>query len=327
MTNRPSPSRPSRPAAPRGGFTIIELAVVVLIIGILVALLFPAIRGAMRAARDAEVVTEMSTLDKAIVDFKARFGVEPPSFIVIYEQGDDGTSMTPDPGWGADTGSPLPETEDAYRRASRAVIRQMWPEFDFSYAAFGGEVDLNDDGDETDVLILTGVEALVFFLGGRADFIDTDGDGTDESYSPVGFAANPRAPFDTTGNRVGPFHEFDISRLVDLDDDGMPELVDPLPSQTEPYAYVSSYEGRGYQPWGLDDTASTAIDNDLYGLDDIYYEDDALTHPQNPGSYQLISPGEDFEFGDGGVYNGEGVGAARPFERDNITNFKGGRLN
>lgn len=331
MTTRSAllPSADSRLPLPayRRGFTIIELAVVVLIIGILVALLFPAISGAMRTARDAQVVTEMSALDKAIVDFKSRFGIEPPSFMVLYEEGDD---------WAV--GNPAGVVSDEQHRASRAIIRQMWPEFDFTYGG-GGNIDLNDNGTDDEVLILNGAECLVFFLGCGTEQVDTDGDGTDDAWATLGFAANPQDPFSTGGNTVGPFHEFSSDRFVDIDGDEMPEYVDPLPEQTAPYIYVSSYDGRGYQPFGLDYDCAvpsnpTTTDDELPSstLTDIYYlswTDECTNKPLNPNTFQIISPGEDGEYGTGGLYNGESVGSAagRAYERDNITNFKGGRLN
>ncbi len=325
--NRPAtPSRPHSPAASRGGFTIIELLMVVVIIGILVALLFPALRGAMRNAREMEVVTEMRAFEKAITDFNGRFGVEPPSFMILYEDGDD---------WAPN--NPAGVVSDAQHRASRAIIRQIWPDFNFSV-----DYDLDRDGTtgESGVyVILNGSECLVFFLGGPATFVDTDGDGTSDSYAPQGFAADPGIPFRGGGNRIGPFHEFEVSRLVDIDGDGMPECVDPLPEQDVPYLYLSSYDGRGYQPFGLDfdctgPSGMGNADDELTNgtLADMYYVSytDACTNqPQNPNSFQIISPGEDGEYGTGGLYNGESVGSSsgRAFERDNITNFKGGRLN
>lgn len=326
----PAASRLPHPAprsrARRRGFTIIELLMVVLVIGILVALLFPAINGALVRAREAQVIAEMRSFEKAITDFKSRFGIEPPSFMVLYEDGDD---------WAPD--NPAGAVSDAQHRACRAIIRQIWPDF-----AFGVDYDLNSNGTagESGVhVILNGSECLVFFLGGPAGYVDTDGDMTPDTYVPQGFAANPQAPFAGGGNRIGPFHTFDPNRLVDLDGDQMPECVDPLPEQDAPYLYLSSYEGRGYQPFGLDFdcTGPSGMANGddelmLGTLTDMYYVSytDACTfQPHNPDTHQLISPGEDGEYGEGGVYDGETVGSSanRAYERDNITNFQGGRLN
>ena len=347
MTKR-LPRRPTR--RPRAGFTIIELLMVILIIGILAALLIPAIQAAMARARETEVLTEIKGLEKGILDFKGRYGVDPPSFIVLYEQG---AATGNDPSWAGDSTSP------AHYRASRAIIRQIWPDFDFNTlgdpstntntwpgnpTAGNNSLDLNGNGTEDDVILLNGAECLVFFLGGVTEYpvaLPNNPNG----WAPLGFSANPQYPFARGGNRFGPFVTFDPARLVDLDPvpDGMPEFLDTLSGQELPYQYLSSYEGRGYQPYGLNNTPGDA-DDELgvgFGLTRIYYQSPPFllsdpiptnARPFNPDTFQIISPGRDFEFGSetgmgGGYYNGEGVASDRGFERDNITNFKGGRLN
>lgn len=332
---------------PRGGFTLIELMVVIIVIALLAALLFPAIRGAMLKVREATVVTEMSSFDRSLTEFKSRYGVDVPSFIVLCELGTDWSndwSMTPPSG-----GLP-PGITDAHRRASRAFIRQVWPDFDFSYSATGGRRDFNGDDTATpdDTLVLNGSECLVFFLGGVVRrgatlFPDTAPfpavfANTMKDDALVGFAANPQNPFDSTSsnNRVGPFFTaFSVDRFIDVDNDGMPEYRDGLSGQQRPYVYVSSYGGTGYKPWGADNAPGNADDEipiDAGGarlMNDAYRKDDGTaTGPYlNLQSYQLISPGIDYELGTGGPYNGTGVPSTRLNERDNITNFKSGRLN
>ncbi len=117
--------------------------VVILIIGILAGLLLNGVMAARAAALNAGVVAEMKNLEKAIADFKLKFGEEPPSSIILYEN---------DTGW-ALTGTPTV--------LSRAFIRQIWPQFNF-----GLDRDINGDGDQVDVIALNGAECLVFFLGG-----------------------------------------------------------------------------------------------------------------------------------------------------------------
>lgn len=330
-----------RPAtqSSRGGFTIIELLMVIIIISILVALLFPAIQNGFRSAREAEVVAEIANFDEAITSFKSRYGIDPPSFIVLYEQG----AGVGDPDWSVDTTSGL---TDGHRIASRALIRQMWPDFNFAASR-----DINGDGDSDDYLILNGAECLVFFLGGVCETNVVDNQGNlrpsasagdpIEWWGPLGFSANPNDPFRRGGNRVGPFFgDFvggDGGRLRDVasaapdPDEQMPEYLDPLSSQVNPYLYVSSYDGAGYRPWGRDGTAGN-IDDEIVGLSIHYLQDDGnpsttSTLSYAPQTYQIISPGFDTEYGTGGEYNGELIPSARSFERDNITNFQGGRLN
>lgn len=360
MFNRPCP----RPPVRRGGFTIIELLMVVVIIGILAALLIPAIQRATRVAREAEVLTEIKGLEKGIVDFKNRYGVDPPSFIVLCESAAE---------WAADWGSSPPaqlaadpSLTDAHRRTSRAIIRQIWPEFDFT-----ANHDINGDGATDAAWALNGAECLVVFLGGVPDRIDTNGDGTPDAAAMRGFSANPQRPFDRGGNRIGPFVDFDSDRLIDIDTlrstgrvgGNMLEYLDRIPGQQLPLQYLSSYESRGYQPYGPDGMAGTIDDELMYSPNTTSFVGLAFHYlsappspslpagePYNRSTCQIMSPGQDYEYGLGGIYNGEGVPVSedtnnnmaldpgedvngngtidpRTAERDNITNFKGGRLN
>jgi prepilin-type N-terminal cleavage/methylation domain-containing protein len=312
-SHRPS-SISHRPAAPRRAFTLIELLIVLAIIGILAGLLLGGVFGVFTTARATQVTAEISSLEKAIVDFKQRFGVEPPSYFVFYENGI-------------------------------------------------GTVDVNNNGNMTDVVRLQSTEALVFFLGGSG-VLDTMR--TINERQPLGFSTNPVNPFALGGQRVGPFHEFDLSRFCDIDQDGMPEYLDPIPGQLLPYLYFSSYEGAGYRPFGLNGTPDPAgmaqVDDEILrqgsgasGTDVIqglYLTNDGSwpmvggrpgetlmdTQYINPKSFQIISPGQDFRFGVGGTYiRGKGLAVfsgtdtyrtteVRQPEFDNITNFSSGLI-
>lgn len=308
----------------RRGFTLIELLIVLALIGILAGLLLGGVFQVFGGAHVTQVVAEISSLDKAIQDFKLRFGVEPPSFVQIYEDG---------PNWGSSVSA----------KRSRAVVLRIWPDYDFA------QRDINGDGDNTDVLTFQSTEALLFFLAGNG-ILNT------ANPQPLGFSVNPTNPFATGGQRAGPFHEFDTSRLSDLDADGNPEYRDPIPGQLLPYLYFSSYDGAGYRPFGVDDMPGNADDEILEqgGTDiiaSIYMVNDQnwpMTggRPKasageyiNAKSFQLISPGADFRFGAGGTYiRGKGLAVftaspdqyrsteARQPEHDNITNFSGGVL-
>ena len=74
--------------SPREAFTLIELLVVVVIIGVLIALLVPAIAGGVRKAREASQSTEMRNLDLALTAYKVKYGVFPPSRVLLVESGD-----------------------------------------------------------------------------------------------------------------------------------------------------------------------------------------------------------------------------------------------
>lgn len=349
--------RQGTPSSARSGFTLIELMVVVVIIGVLVGLIGPAVMRAFRTARDAQVRTEITQLDTAISNFKATYGVEPPSRIVLFESGADG----------ADAGGNDWDDMSTYSLAgevarSRAIIRRIWPQFDFALAR-----DLNLDGDTTDTLTLNASQCLLFFLGG----------GRDAAGAMIGFAKNPTNPFATGGSREGPFFEFRLDRVLAGAAGQFPTYIDAYPEQNRGYVYFSSYEGRGYRPLGTDNRAGRAtVDDDGNGKTDFLDAGNLIPDPAEVGfagsddesplggpaavylqtvtgstsaaykaqSFQIISPGVDQKFGVGGLFTANDqltslktrrpdstMGGDADFvngvaEYDNVTNFHGGRL-
>lgn len=344
MTPHPSDRRPARPpyARPafrsqpsflRRGFTLIELLIVLAIVGMLAGLLLAAVIPAMSSGRNLAVSSEIQSLEKAIQDFKLRYGTDIPSSIRLYENGAD---------W---------NNTDNITRRSKAILQRIWPDFDFYYGGTSmmpNRYDINGDGDDNDTLNLSGIECLVFFLGGVCATQDgtspnspyirqIDGAlnmmGTPQRWTPIGFSANPQRPFARgVGSRVGPFMEFDITRLRNVHAAGqrMPEYVDPLPSQQTPYAYASATGGSQGSSYRFQDLDYGASDDTFTS---VYLRSSDANDPYNPKSYQLISPGLDGRFstlsglGAGGIWEkGTLLPSNRAGERDNIANFSGGTL-
>ncbi len=332
----------------RAGFTLLELMIVVVIIALLIGLLLPAVNSVRRAARDAEVRSDIKNFEDSITKFKVSIGVDPPSTIMLYA---------------------VPTAWDA---TSRGLIRQMWPRFDFSNCggASNGAVFATLPGTPA-VVHLNGAESLVFFLGGMID-------GTSGAF--VGFAKDPAHPFTGASgpgaitNREGPFFEFKgartssgswVGRLMDVDGDSLPEYRDTLPQQTRPYVYFSANSGN-YAFVGLPSPAAypfTTMTSSTAGAtwcntDGLGYAWNATTSrfehfpssdlihhayyfPFNqaggvsgarsstaykPKGFQVISPGADGNYGTGGLFNPDNTSTLSPQDRDNITNFQGGRL-
>jgi general secretion pathway protein G len=332
---------PGGERASRSAFTLIEMMVVIVIIALLMALLLPALGRVRTSAKEASVIVEIKQLESAIAAFKAKYGREPPSRFSLY------LTQT---GWNSDP-------------AMRGLVRQIWPQFDFTmgdptnmglgkgtaYPLFwwdpvkfpGNAVNMNAG------------ECLLFFLGG---VIPNAG----INQVPTGFAKNPQYPFappTKVTSREGPFFEFsDISRIKDIDGNGVNEWYDSLPGQSKPYLYFSSYEGQGYRIAELSDTNYTSF---VTGLHDVYRVYSTSPPPfapatpnatpsgtqtlpaQKPQTFQIISPGYDGDYGWGGVYNPslKNAGLVKsdgkpqpsaipdPAQYDNLTNFAGGRLN
>ena len=62
----------------RSGFTLVELLVVILIIGLLAALVVPAVMRAQASARNARIKAEIDMLHMAIMNYKNEYGSFPP---------------------------------------------------------------------------------------------------------------------------------------------------------------------------------------------------------------------------------------------------------
>lgn len=65
---------------PRRAFTLVELLIVIVIIGMLVALLIPAITGVIRRSAEFQAGTEVAKLGQAVEAYKTEHGDFPPDF-------------------------------------------------------------------------------------------------------------------------------------------------------------------------------------------------------------------------------------------------------
>ena len=74
------PASQSRERGRQSAFTLVELLVVIAIIGVLVALLLPAIQAARESARRAQCSSQLRQVSLACLMYEEQKGVLPPAF-------------------------------------------------------------------------------------------------------------------------------------------------------------------------------------------------------------------------------------------------------
>lgn len=213
------------PANSRRGFTLIELLIVMVIILLLSGMLLGAVILVRARVVQAQQIAELSQIDIALTNFKAKYGIYPPSRIRLRNW--VAVAMAPY----ANNASSVSEAyamDNPFDVHSIAYLRRIWPSIKLPIAQTTGGALIEqpnsnliwyvDNSSAQEVahtpLDLEGDQCLVFFLGGIAERRGTN------EFVLHGFRDNSTNPTDIPNAtnpqslaRTQPFYNFDASRL------------------------------------------------------------------------------------------------------------------
>ena len=301
----------------RTAFTLVELMVVILVIGILAGIAAPFIFGALERAREFSIQNEIGQLDAAVRRFETEHGFFPPAI---------------GPGLEIDTNPDTTDPRDAIK-AFRPYLNRIAPNHAEGTGISNDGLQLwwNEVGSKLDA-----ESSLVFWLSGLCTskqyplsgsariqaMQQSDPTFTLAPYNVNHDAVNDAELRDDNGDRItidrNVFFDFDLGRLV----------------SNGSIAGIKSYN----QPQGKDDAlAYQYLDSRSYSSSDgpRAYHIDQDPDPMvvdlvffNPDTFQIICPGMD------GVISSENSPVTNltdetdvdPAQDDNITNFSNGRL-
>jgi prepilin-type N-terminal cleavage/methylation domain-containing protein len=290
----------------RAGFTLVELMMVILIIGMLMALLLPAIQAARVRARQTQIKVDIDLLANALSEFKTKYG---------------GYPQNPDPY----------NDPDANRSNAEVAtfLRKMFPRYNPT------QQDINI------IRSLSEAEALVFWLGGFYNGNKMVGFSADPR-NPFAGIPNPNPPgpgFDpfntglTVAQRIAPY-DFQATRLYDADNNGFPEYYPPSfrPNESLPYVYFGARPDGTYLGAFPQSNNETAVFNPAQVGTAVPYQftrnGTQSVGYVNPDGFQIICAGIDNDYG--AIANAPKLfpHGANFFsgDEDNMANFTGGTL-
>ena len=207
-----SPFMKIPPSRARGGFTLVEMLVVITIIAIVAAITIPTIVGIVNQGHNAAMATRIADLDRALQEYKNLRGDYPPDFFFI--------PLSSDPPADHMRATIVPHLVTAYARNAENVTNPA------NAATYWYDVPQHPrtPGDPDRLpRNLDPAEALVFWLS----------ETNDDVRQPL---SRPAAAPITSERKV--YYEFDEDQLVDLDNDGWFEYL-PRTASTSPLVYFN----------------------------------------------------------------------------------------
>ena len=254
-------------------FTLVELLVVIAIIGILASLAAVGVMKVLERSKMVAARIEVSQLEAAVSAAKLDLGNldSLPSRICLANSVTNFQSPT-SLGAGDNVALRLATWEIIKKAFGKTITGSGNPQL-FSWRGAGNTPI---------VLILEGMDAYVFWLGGIP-----------ENGRFTGFAADrtdPTASEALKSKRKGPYYDFDTTRINGSFASGK---VGYNNSYGGAYAYISNSEYAFFTGSPLGGTLSPYRTSSATTASSYY----------NAKTFQLISSGQDQSFGPGGVYN------------------------
>lgn len=287
-----------RSSAIRGGFTVIEILVVIVIIGILIGLLVPGVMSAAKRSREFAVENDITQLGAAIEAFKGKYGFYPPDFAAIRATN----------GIVNKSNLLLPYINRIAPNHSESMPAGAgWPSGYRRIDAWMEEVGQHLGPDS----------ALVFWLSGlikNKQFPLTYVDSGNKVHGQLAYNAGP----DGTVEREIYFDFKNQKLVLDSTTAPVPNAIARFSQSNNTAEYFVYFETKSlvtYPP------LPTCVVNGITVAPYVNSSNQLF----NKNSFQILAPGMDAVFADGGSTS-TSISGVTPRERDNLTNFSEGRL-